>query len=147
MRYPSLKSVNLVVLDGRSGDSRLPVYMSGCLLALANRFNGHVLVLCSTKTQVDEAETLGEELGLDFFFHGDQVSSADEFLAYCESAQKIIKPDPKFDKDSELRYLREMGKLVIMPQSVADTVEAWPAVIVLSDEEITPSRIMEVILA
>lgn len=147
MRYPSLKSVNLVVLDGRGRNSQLPVYMSGCLLALANRFDGHVLVLCSTKTEADEAETLGEEVGLDFFFHGDQVSSTNEFLAYCESAQKIIKPDSEFNQDNELKHLRDMGKRVIMPESVANTVEAWPEMVVLRDEEIIPRRIMELILA
>jgi hypothetical protein len=147
VKYPSLKSVNLIVLDGRSEDPHLPVYISGCLLALANRYDGHVLVFCSTKSQVDEVESLGEELGLDFFFHGDQASSSIEFLDYCESAQKVIEPNQKFDKNRELRCLREMNKRVIMPLSVASTVEIWSEVIVLKDEEVTPSRIMEIILS
>jgi hypothetical protein len=147
MKYPSLKSVNLVVVDGRFEDANLPIYMSGCLLALANRFDGHVLILCSTTDQVEQVESLGEELGLDFFFHGDQASDSVEFLNYCENAQMIIEPSREINNDREWKHLHRLGKTVLLPQSVASTVEIWPEVIVLNDEEIAPARIMEIILA
>jgi hypothetical protein len=146
MKYPSLKSVNLIIVDGRGDGVDSATYLSGCLLALANRFDGHVLVLCSTEQQVAEVETLGEDLGFDFFFHGDQIANPEEFFEYCQSAKAIFRPGSNRIDSWEWKFLQTMNKRVIVPQSLARHLRMWPELIVLDDGDIDAMRIMKIIL-
>jgi len=147
MRYPSLKEVNLVVVDGRSTtNDSLQIYLAGCLLAIAHRFDGHILIAASTTARMNEYESLGEDVGLDFFFHSELVANSSEFLDLCTTSQLVIEPTQSPNWEFEFTYLRDLKKRVLVPTSLANTVAPWANLITLEDNALSPTAIMKLIL-
>ena len=92
MRYKSLQSVDFILIDGRSRLKILQTVMSLSLVALNERLQYHVVVLCSSRKQADTVDLLGEQCGQELFFHGEYVENIEEFRALLRASQLFIVP-------------------------------------------------------
>jgi hypothetical protein len=120
MKYPSLQKVNLIVVDGRKSNSALRKFLNGALVALANRFDGHVLVLASSGELEKTYEAMGENAQQDMFFHAEAVEDSSEFINRCEMASLIVMISPWSTQESELIQLRE-SKPIFLSKAVSES--------------------------
>jgi hypothetical protein len=119
MKYSSLRTVNLTVIDGRNYNVLVRTFFTGALLALANRFDGHILVVASSNQDSDQFELFGEEAGVGFFFHGEVAHKSSEFLELSAGASRIFMLSPWPTQAEEMASLRMSGKELILSSEVA----------------------------
>jgi hypothetical protein len=136
MKYPSLQKVNLIVIDGRSSDTALKVFINGALLALARGFDGHILVATSSSQSEMKYEQLGEQAGLDFFFHSQFVEDSESFLALCDGAMMVAMPSPWPTQPEELAQLRMMNKSVALSKQVSGQTPPWQGAVFFNAKKI-----------
>jgi hypothetical protein len=92
MRYSSLLSVDMVLVDGRSRSSVLAPVINQCLMALSDHLNYHIVVLCGSERQAEEIDRLGDQCGQELYFHGEPCPSVEDVSALVKAAKLIILP-------------------------------------------------------
>jgi hypothetical protein len=145
MKYPSLQQVNLIVIDGRKFNDAVRVSLTGALLALAEKFDGHVLVVASSDETANKYELLGENAGLDFFFHGESVRDSEDFLERCAGARMVVMFSSWPTQRDELLRLRKVSKTIVLSDEVAKTTDVWPEVKILKAKELNAFKVSELI--
>jgi len=146
MKYPSLQTVNPIVIDGRSFDHVVRVFLTGALLALANRFDGHVLVVASSERMASKFEDMGEQAGLDFFFHAESVRNSAEFLELCAGAGELVMLSSWPTQRAELTSLQPMKKRLVLSDKVARTCMISQEAIILKAKEMNAVSVMALLL-
>jgi hypothetical protein len=146
MKYPSLQKVNPVVIDGRSFDHVVRVFLTGALLALANHFDGHVLVIASSDRMASKFEAMGEQAGLDFFFHAESVRNSAEFLELCAGAGELVMLSSWPTQRDELTRLRPMKKRLLLSEEVARTCMISQEAIIVKAKELNAVSVMALIM-
>jgi hypothetical protein len=98
MRYKSLLSVDIVLVDGRPDAQVLTPIVNQCLMALSLHLQYHVVVLCRSKWQADEIDLLGEQCGKELYFHGELAGSIEESSALAKAAKLVILPGRSIER-------------------------------------------------
>lgn len=90
MRYSCFVSVKFILIDGRSNVKLLRPVLFQALMALNDRFDHHVVVLCASPKAADAIDSLGEECGQGLFFHGEYIESDGEFRDLLDASKLIV---------------------------------------------------------
>jgi hypothetical protein len=114
MKYISLLSVPLIVLDTRYGGSCLGNLLGALVQSLADHCGYHVLILCKDRKQADEFEELSESCGFAMCLHADYALRVveEEQLRKVALAWLISTPDVRLFRKLVKRSLANINMVV-----------------------------------
>jgi len=135
MKYPSLQSTNLIVIDGRNSDDVLHLFVQGALAFLADHNDGHFLVIVSTNHQEKWYEQIGEDAGQDFFFHAETIRTSEDFLSRCAIAKVIVLPSPRTAHSDELTAIEKLKIPTIVTDQVVLDGSRFPSFHRVAEED------------
>lgn len=92
MRYRSLTSVNFILIDGRIDSELLQRLINQSLIALNERLQYHIVVLCNSQKAATAIDFLGEQCGHELFFHGEKIDSPEEFQVLLNASKLFVVP-------------------------------------------------------
>ncbi len=146
MKYPSLQSTNLIVIDGRNSDDVLHLFINGALAFLADYNDGHVLVIGSTNSQEKWYEEIGEDAGQDFFFHAETIRTSEDFLARCAIAKVVMIPSPWATHSDELTAIQRMSVPTIVTDQVVLDEFLFPSFSHVAEEDLSVLLIRDLLV-
>ncbi len=93
MRYPSLLSVDFVLIDARKDLDRLRHVLLPSLIALQNHFQYHIVFLCNSIRDAERIDLLGEQVGQELLFHGELIQTEAELDQLLAHTKALFIPD------------------------------------------------------